>query len=114
MLFSTEEEYIVYFQQSLNKERNDVKHLEEYLEKERLRLNQLISLISEENFWEILPKILGIDAKLNLLIELIKYEDFSNDEILQITENDYRRYFKELCGYDLNTKTKHSIIFNIL
>lgn len=60
-----------------------------------------------------LPKILGLDAKLNLVSELSRFDDFSADEIIRITENDYKTYFKELCGYDLSIEKKNSIIFNV-
>ncbi|WP_441316288.1 DUF7006 family protein, partial [Enterococcus sp. PF-3] len=46
--------------------------------------------------------------------ELIVFDDFSNEDIIRIVENDYRTYFKELCGYDLSMDPKHSMIFNVL
>jgi len=44
---------------------------------------------------------------------LCKIQEFSSNEIIRITENDYRTYFKELCGYNLSMKTENSMIFNI-
>lgn len=87
--------------------------LEDYLEKQLERLNQLIDEISKETFWKVFPKILGIDAKLSLLADLSKYEDFSEADIIRIIESDYQNYFKELCGYDLSMQTKYSIVFNV-
>lgn len=58
-------------------------------------------------------KYLGIDAKLTLLIELVSFENFSNKDIIRIVEDDYKNYFKELCGYDLKIKPKPSMIFNV-
>ncbi|HAZ1244834.1 TPA: hypothetical protein J0V22_002711 [Enterococcus faecium] len=80
--------------------------VETYLDSQVEKLNQLIEGISHETFWQVFPKILGIDAKLTLLTELMPFEDFSNEEIIRIVENDYRDYFKELCGYDLRMKEK--------
>lgn len=77
-------------------------------------LNTLVDQISSENFWEVWPKILGIDAKINLVDELINFEDFSSEDILRIVETDYRTYVKELCGYDLSMETKHSMVFNVM
>ncbi|OTP22194.1 hypothetical protein A5802_003199 [Enterococcus mundtii] len=90
------------------------KNLEKYVQKQLRLLDQLISGISEDIFWQTFPEILGIDAKLNLIAELIKCQDLSVDDIIRIVENDYVYYFKELCGYDLNMEINHSMIFNIL
>lgn len=86
----------------------------DYLNTQFQKINQLTEIISTKTFWEIIPEILGIDAKLTLLTELIPFEDFSNEEIIRLVENDYRFYFKELCGYDLKAKDKPSMIFNIV
>lgn len=90
------------------------KDLEKYVQKQFELLDQLISGISEDKFWQTVPEILGIDAKLNLITELMNFPDLSANDIIRIVENDYVYYFKELCGYDLNMETSHSIIFNIL
>lgn len=87
--------------------------MEDYLNSQLCNLEKLTANISKDTFWEIFPEILGIDAKLNLLVELSKFEDFSKDEIIRIIENDSKNYFKELCRYDLSTKTQSSMIFNI-
>ncbi|MFR0814110.1 DUF7006 family protein [Enterococcus casseliflavus] len=87
--------------------------LYEYLNTQLGKLDQLIVAISKENFWDVFPEILGVDAKLSILTELAPFGDFSNEEIIRIIENDYKDYFKELCGYDLKMKDKPSIIFHI-
>lgn len=88
--------------------------LEKYIHKQFDRFNELIESISGETFLQVFPEILGIDAKFTLVIELLKYEEFSDKEIIRITGNDYATYFKELCGYNLKMETKHSIAFNVL
>ncbi|MDB1690102.1 DUF7006 family protein [Enterococcus casseliflavus] len=113
ILFRTEKEYSDYFWQELSDSCNDAKELQEYINKQLVRIVELTDNISKTTFWKDLPEILGLDAKLNLLVELCKIKEFSSDEIIRITENDYRTYFKELCGYDLSMKTKNSMIFNI-
>lgn len=87
--------------------------LYEYLNAQLGKLDQLIVAISKENFWDVFSEILGVDAKLSILTELAPFGDFSNEEIIRIIENDYKDYFKELCGYDLKMKDKPSIIFHI-
>ncbi|MGM7317102.1 hypothetical protein ABRY77_16045 [Enterococcus casseliflavus] len=111
--FTTKKEYIAYFRQVLEKKTQEQPVIEEYVKKQCGRLDQLMTQLSPETFWQVFPELLGIDAKLNLLVELIKFEDFSADELLRIVENDYRSYFKELCGYDLRTQTPPSMIFQV-
>lgn len=102
------------FQQSVDKAGQERIVLKIYLNKQFQKLNQLIETISNETFWQVFPEILGIDAKLTLLTEMISFDDFSNEEIIRIVENDYQDYFKELCGYDLKMKDKYSMIFNLV
>ena len=110
----TKDDYIKQFQEALNQAEPERKNLVIYLDSQVKKLDQLIEGISQETFWQVFPKILGLDAKLTLLTELMVFEDFSNEEIIRIVENDYKDYFKELCGYDLKTKDKPSIIFNVV
>jgi hypothetical protein len=104
------------FQERLPQEQSENEALNDYLVKQFEQLNQLTSTISPDNFWENIPKIIGIDAKLTLIAEMICY-DYSKlpiKEILRIVETDYRMYFNELCGNDLSIKNKYSMIFNVV
>ncbi|TPR55073.1 DUF7006 family protein [Enterococcus sp. OL5] len=77
-------------------------------------LEKLVANISQETFWEIFPKLLGIDARLALLselVELIEEVDLSPQELISWVEKDYTSYNKELCGYNLTSKTNQSFIF---
>lgn len=89
------------------------KELAKYIQKQLSLLDQLVSGITEDTFWQSFPKILGIDAKLNLIIELLSFQDLSTDDVIRIVENDYVYYFKELCGYNLSMETKPSMIFHV-
>lgn len=113
ILFTSKKEYINHFRYELYDKCNDEAELEDYLNSQLCNLEKLTANISKDTFWKTFPEILGIDAKLNLLVELSTFEDFSKDELIRIIENDYKNYFKELCGYDLSTKTRPSMIFNI-
>lgn len=106
-------DYIKQFQAALDQSGAERTTLIIYLDSQFQKFYQLIESISQETFWQVFPEILGIDAKLTLLTELIPFEDFSNEEIIRIVENDYKDYFKELCGYDLKMKDKPSIIFHV-
>lgn len=113
LLFTTEKDYTNYFWQELDESRRNTEEIRKYINKQIVRLIELTDNISKTTFWQNLPEILGIDAKLNLLVELCEIQEFSSNEIIRITENDYRTYFKELCGYGLSMKTENSMIFNI-
>lgn len=113
LLFTTEKDYTKYFWQELDESRRNTEEIRKYINKQIVRLIELTDNISKTTFWQDLPEILGIDAKLNLLVELCEIQEFSSNEIIRITENDYRTYFKELCGYGLSMKTENSMIFNI-
>lgn len=110
----TKNDYIKQFQVAIDQSGSERITLKIYLDSQVQKLDQLIEGISQETFWQVFPKILGIDAKLMLLTELMPFEDFSNEEIIRIIENDYKDYFKELCGYDLKMKEKPSIIFHVI
>ncbi|MFZ4845511.1 DUF7006 family protein [Enterococcus casseliflavus] len=113
-VFTTKEDYLQGFQSTFEAvEKRESNVLKDYLTDQIRHLNTLIDHISSGNFWEVWPKILGIDARLSLVAELLNFEDFSSEDILRIVETDYRTYFKELCGYDLSMETKHSMIFNV-
>lgn len=114
MQLKTKDDYIKQFQTAIDQAEPERTTLTTYLDGQVEKLNQLIESISQETFWQKFPEILGIDAKLMLLTELMPFEDFSNEEIIRIVENDYRDYFKELCGYDLKMKDKPSIIFHLV
>ncbi|EPH63173.1 hypothetical protein D932_02090 [Enterococcus casseliflavus 14-MB-W-14] len=110
----SKKDYVKQFQVALDQVGQERAALTSYLNSQFQKFDQLIENISQETFWQIFPEILGIDAKLTLVTELIPFDDFSNEEIIRIAENDYQDYFKELCGYDLKTKGKPSIIFHIV
>ncbi|WP_429974989.1 DUF7006 family protein [Enterococcus sp. DIV0840c] len=112
--WKTKNDYTKQFQKALDQVEQDRVCLTTYVDKQCDKLDKLIENISQENFWSVFPEILGVDARLTLLTELISYEDFSSKEIIRIIENDYKDYFKELCGYDLKVNDKPSMIFNIV
>lgn len=112
----TKDEYMRQFKENIPHDKRESEELNEYLAQQFEQLNQLTSTVSPDNFWEKLPRVLGIDAKLSLIDELIRYDynSLSTKEILQIVEIDYRTYFKELCGNQLNPTNNYSMIFNVV
>ena len=114
--FFTKEAYLAGFQNSFEEARKrESEDLKIYLNTHIQRLETLVSQICQENFCELLPEILGIDAKIGLVADLIGFEHFLDaKEILRIVESDYLTYFKELCGYDRSKEPNHSMIFNVV
>lgn len=112
-LFTTKEEYLSPFIMELSQSERKSDKIQEYMNLLVTQLDKLVDELSKDNFWTNFPSILGIDAKMLLIIELMSFEEFSDDEIIRIVESDYQSYFKELCGYDLSMETKHSLVFNV-
>ncbi|EPH91443.1 hypothetical protein D922_02694 [Enterococcus faecalis 06-MB-DW-09] len=112
-MFTTKEEYSAYFREVIKRSKRET-DLEDYLSSQWQRLDQLTEQLSEKTFWPLFPEILGIDARLALVTELLEYDDFSTEELIRITETDYRYYLKELCGFDLSGETKPLMVFNVL
>lgn len=77
------------------------------------QLTDLLEGLSGDTYWQRIPYILGIDAKLVLLTEVICLETFSSTELIRMIEQDYRTYYKELCGYNLRLEPQSSLIFSI-
>ncbi|MGL9769073.1 DUF7006 family protein [Enterococcus sp. DIV0806c] len=115
-IYTTRAAYINGFQKVIEQTNRESKKLDDYLANQIQRLDELLDQISKENFWQLEPEIMGIDARLSLLTELLKFnfEDFSDEEIIRITEKDYRTYLKELCGYSLSEEANHSLVFNVI
>lgn len=87
--------------------------IQDYLNSQLALLNNLIENITKDNFWQTLPKIVGIDSKVSLVIELIRFDELSYRDIVGMAEKEYLSYYKELCGYSLNTDPKPSLLFNV-
>jgi dimeric dUTPase (all-alpha-NTP-PPase superfamily) len=114
VLFTSAKEYAHFFNEVIIESGKNTGKVKAYCNELFERLDKLTECISKDNFWEVFPEIIGIDAKLNLIVEMIKYEEFSNDDILRIVESDYRTYLKELCGFNFETPAKHSLVFNVI
>ncbi len=90
--------------------------LSDYYDRLKSDLKKALAGINDTNFWSVFPKILGIDSKLNLLkssIEDIQLFNFSEEEVIQTIETDYKYFNREICGYDLRTQPHESIIFSV-
>lgn len=113
MLFTSEEEYLYGFKKELQEINKLSSKAEEYLKDQVSRLDELLESVTKETFWTTFPEILGIDSKLSAFMELINYDEFTIEDVIQLVEKDYLHYIKESCGYNLKSKPRHSLIFNV-
>ena len=111
--FTTKEEYLLGFEEVFRGKNTGFKELE-FFYKQINNLDLLFNKFTKEHLWQMISEIMGIDSNLVLLTELIQFEDFSNDSIIRIIENDYPNYYQELCGFNITTEAKPSLIFNIM
>lgn len=75
--------------------------------------NTLAKKVSHSNantFWSDMHLLLTVDSKLVLIRDLIS-EEFSDEEIIDMVNQDYYHFYKELCGYNLGQKPHNSIMF---
>lgn len=115
MKFQSKEAYCQKFEVQINqkKTKQSVPRLYAYMQEQFDQLDNLLKDLSEETFWQTIPLILGVDAKLSLLVESVQLEEFTADELIRMIEQDYRTYHKELCGYNLSMETNPSLIFHV-
>lgn len=80
-------------------------------------LESLVHIVNPHNFFEIHAMIMGLDAKLQILSYFMLRSNNSMDlretEILEL-EQDYKGYFKEICGCSLKDEVPLSLHFSIL
>lgn len=77
-------------------------------------IDRYIAKIDENSFWDVLPKILGLDSKLQLLQFYVKIEDsidLSDEKIIQTIEKEYFYYNKELLKHGLDSTHSKALIF---
>lgn len=111
----TKEYYLKSFEKQLakSKTKHESPLLYSYMQEQFEQLDCLLRKISEDTFWETIPLVLGIDAKLSLLTGAMHLDLFTEEEFIRVIEQDYRTYYKELCGYDLSMTPPHSLVFNV-
>lgn len=112
------EEYIESWYNTFNTYFDQYGCIEAYCKQLLQDMRTLVDRISSDTFWELFPHVLGIDARLALLgelIDLLKDDNLGigSNELIAWVEKDYPYYTKELCGYNLNSQTNYSLIFQV-
>lgn len=77
-----------------------------------------IKKISNKNFFCDLSYILGLDAKLQIILEFSSEEkinllSLNEDEIITMSKKDYIFYFQEITGRSITDSSPHSIHFSV-
>ncbi|MGC5455862.1 DUF7006 family protein [Enterococcus faecium] len=110
-----EESYIEKFKEMIHIKKNMKRYpiIVENIQMLLQEINQLVVSVNEKNFFFVMSNMLGIDAKLQILSFFLEEQDetISEREIMSICENDYKSYFKEICGYNLMETSPNSLHF---
>lgn len=89
--------------------------LYEYYMSLKVEMNQLLSAVNKGNAFETVLKVLGIDAK----IQLLKFFAHDHDEALSVKyiiktiEDEYPACFAESLGYNKNDSLPNSLLFHV-
>lgn len=118
MFFLNETHYFDYFYEKINdcRIRGELKiatELQDVCDELKLKIEH----ITKENFFEELSAILGLDARLQIILELISFSSYeiclSEEEIIKISRSDYRFFLKDLIGVSKDKSVPHSLLFSV-
>lgn len=117
-----EKEYFEYFEKEIKKYSLVEKHplLCEEVSSICKVIKEKIKQINDSNFFEVHPEILGLDARLQVIFSLLPKKedaltyDLSDEEIIDLSKNDYKCFIKELSGFKLTEETPNSLYFMVV
>jgi hypothetical protein len=108
------EEYLAHFSQLINQESWETyPKLSAYYQD---LYKNFLQIIEEESqhFLSCMRKVLLVDAKIQMLIQLKKYKDdgalLTENEIIEISENTQFSYYRELLGKHINDEIPWMLI----
>lgn len=112
--------YFSYFQQECQKDYLALRFplIKAEVEELCLVIQDKITGINGDNFFEHHAEILGLDARLQILFSLVPKEEnqiwgyLTEEEILELSRKDYPYYMAELCGICLGNSTPNSLHFH--
>ncbi len=84
----------------------------EYIRDLQKQMDDLIFKISGQNFWDTLPMVLGIDARVSLL-EQFEDGQLSEEELINLVETEFHKINQGNFGYRLNEGLSKSMTFFI-
>ena len=113
--FFNQECYFEFFKEKC--EQLNLAHREIYKEIQHIckKIQVEIEKVTPENFFQILAKVLGLDAQLQIMLELVELDntDLSDREIINYAKKDYKTYMYDLCNPKRDTKI-NSLHFLVL
>lgn len=115
-VFDNAEAYFEYFDKKcveLGKYERNYKVVEE-IKKICGEMLEVINAITPDTFFNSVSKILGYDARLQILIEMAnEFPMLSSEQVIELSRKEYKSYSKELCGYFLKDVVPHSLYFSV-
>ncbi|MBI0605124.1 DUF7006 family protein [Enterococcus faecalis] len=118
MLFDDKRDYLKYFYEKSSDFYNEKQNplLAKEILEICLQIETQIENISSFNFFKTLSKILGLDARLQIILELESYMSddeykMEEQEIINLSRKDYIYYIKEKSGIPLVEPPIHSLYF---
>ena len=108
----------LFFDSSTVKENNEYDELMKYSEKLCDHANDLVQQIKGENFYELLPQIMTIDAKLRVFNFFLSnsdtLEEFSCKKVIDLVNAEYKAaHFERISGFKMKHFEKDSVLFQI-
>lgn len=82
------------------------------------KANELVLTIEGENFYEVLPELMTLDAKLRLLKFYMcsrqLFSELSDHEIVELIDMDYKSaHFEKILNFNKDFEAEDSVLFQI-
>ncbi|GAB7306621.1 DUF7006 family protein [Enterococcus gallinarum] len=88
-----------------------------------IKIKKYISLVNSYNYFEIHSKILGLDARLQIILTLLPtnfektynpFEKITQKEIIECSRKDYKLFSREIFDLKIDGNIPHSLYFSVL
>lgn len=116
----TLKEYLAYYKEAADRLffNVDVLKLKQKIYQNCSEIQRIIQGIQPDNFFEQLARINTLEAEMLIVMECGELREhssmapMSDEDILQVAQQDSKIYFKERCGLTLNDPTPYSLHFS--
>ncbi|WP_373193665.1 hypothetical protein [Enterococcus sp. RIT-PI-f] len=87
------------------------------------KIKKEISLVSSSNYFQVHSKILGLDARLQIILTLLPknfekiydpLEKISQEEIIEYSRKEYKMFSMEIIDLEIDGNVPHSLYFSVL
>lgn len=119
--FLNEEDYFFYFNQKCSDEKIFNKYPLVVAEIKSIcdQMKKKIEIVDSKNFFIIHSELMGLDARLQIIIALLPSDNddilisLTEKEIVEFSRKDYRKFISETFDIE-NIRTPHSLYFSII